>query len=276
MADRKGQIEAAAKTVRRVFGSFPRIAIVAGSGLGAIANYLTDSGSLAYSAIPGLPVSTVVGHAGELICGKLEGRRVAVFSGRKHLYEGASVDDAVLSIRLMARFGVKYIILSNAAGGISKYLRPGDLMLISDFINVSNRKLLRFQSSNRRRLNQRACLQPVVCDPFLMDLARSVAISERIPLKEGIYCVCSGPTYETKSEVKLYNLSGADAVGMSTVPEITEAYRLGLKTLAISCITNSHVHGDTKTTHAEVIEVAKQVEDRFVRLVCHVVARLRP
>ena len=266
MTDDRALDVAAAAVTERV-DDFPRIAVVAGSGLGAIAGEVDNAITIDYGDIPGFPSSGVKGHAGQMVVGDLGGVRVVILSGRKHLYEGVTFEQSTFAPRLLSRLGVRELILSNAAGGVSRQVHPGDLMLIVDHVNISNRGVPMGQAPEPSR-------PQAYYSQRLMAIARDESTRLGIPLREGVYCVNLGPTYETRAEVRFARLAGADAVGMSTVPEVMAAVGAGVETLAISCVTNSHVYGVGETTHGDVIEVAKRVEAAFISLIRAVVARI--
>ena len=268
-----GSAPAAAEYLRSQFGEeTPVAALILGSGLGGLADRITDAVRVRYADIPGFPAATVAGHAGVLIAGQLAGRRVFALAGRFHIYEGHPASLAALPVRVLAALGAKTLIVSNAAGGIRSTLEPGDLMLIRDHINFMFRNPLigpcepgdvRFPDMS------------TPYDEALCALALDVARREKIALAEGVYCGLLGPTYETPAEVRMLSLIGADAVGMSTVPEVIVAAVLGMRTLGISCVTNMACGlSAAPITHAEVIETTARVAAKFERLVTGVVARL--
>lgn len=257
------------------FQPFPRIAIVAGSGLGGLTRSVNPRSVAPYVEIPGFPMSAVEGHVGELIVGRFGGKKVAVLAGRKHLYEGVPAEMSTFAVATVARLGARTLILTNAAGGVSGDLRPGDLMLVTDHVNLSNRGPLRFTRLTDDDASPPRESPGAIYDAELMDLARRVAARERIPLSEGVYGANLGPTYETPAETRLARWAGADAVGMSTAPEAMEGARRGMRVLAVSCVTNSHVHDEAPASHAEVIRRAKETEARFVALL-KAIARALP
>lgn len=259
------QVEEAAAWLAREAEPVPAIGIIAGSGLGAFAKKINARKRIPYSDIPHFPSSTVIGHAGELVIGDVDGAPVIVQSGRKHLYEGVDPKVATLPVRAMALAGVRALIVSNAAGGLNRTFLPGDLMLISDHIN--------FQFQNPllgANVDEWGPRFPDMSEPYdrgLRAMAREAARREGVPLREGVYWANLGPTYETVGESQMAKQMGADAVGMSTAPEVLVARQMGVRVLGISCITNSLVLEPGKqTTHDEVIVVAKMVEGRFETL----------
>jgi len=267
-------LDSAADFLRSKFPSpLPSVAVVAGSGLGGFTRLLQVEAELPYGEIPGFPVSTVVGHKGAMMLARFGEKRLLVMSGRSHLYEGHEAERAVFGVRVMARLGAKALLLSNAAGGLSKKLAPGDLMLIRDHINLMYKNPL--IGPNDPKVGPRF---PDLSEPYdraLGKLAHAVALREGIPLRDGTYLALQGPTYETQAEVRAYSFLGADAVGMSTAPETIAAVHAGVRVLGISLISNSHVleHAPV-TTHDEVMQIARQVEERFAKLIGGIVQEL--
>ena len=250
----------------------PEIAIVLGSGLGFLGDEIAEAVRLPYAKIPGFPQPTVQGHAGELIAGTLEGRTVIAQSGRFHMYEGHPDAIVALPVRVFATLGVRTLIVTNAAGGIRRTFRPGALMLIADHINTTGRFPLSgplFEGEERF---------PDMSDPYdaeLRALARRVAADERIPLEEGTYAATLGPSYETKAEIEMRKRVGADAVGMSTVPEVVVARARGMRCVGISTVTNLAAGlGAPTLSHAEVLATANRVKGDLARLVRGIVRAL--
>ncbi|HEY2374420.1 MAG TPA: purine-nucleoside phosphorylase [Gemmatimonadaceae bacterium] len=264
---------AAADHVRSVLGDVkPVAALILGSGLGGLANRITDGARIPFGQIPGFPSAMVAGHAGVLIAGRLAGRPVIALAGRFHMYEGHAAALAAFPTRVLAALGAKTLIVSNAAGGIRPNLTPGDLMLIRDHINfMFLNPLIGPVTGDEVRF-------PDMSSPYddaLCVVARNVARDEGISLTEGVYCGLLGPTYETAAEVRMLSFLGADAVGMSTVPEAIVARSLGLRVLGVSCVTNLACGlSTTPITHHEVIETTARAAAKFERLVSGVVARL--
>ena len=259
-------LQAAARHIAERLGPWPSVMIVTGSGQSALAQAVADGVGLDYGEIPGFPTAGVVGHDGRLIRGRLGGREVVVFSGRKHLYEGEPLATVTFAVALGALAGVRTLILCNAAGSVTGRIVPGDLAVIGGHLALAPR---RAPGQAIGPLRSRPCYSP-----RLAELARQEALCEGIPLRDAVYCVTLGPTYETPAEVRYARLAGADLVGMSTVPEALEAARQGLETLVLSCVTNSHVQGAGEVTHDEVIAMGRQMQDRLIRLVSAVVAGL--
>ena len=263
-------VQLAAEHVRARLGSErPVAAVILGSGLGGLANRVTDAVRVPFTEIPGFPSATVAGHAGMLIAGRLAGRRVLALAGRFHMYEGHAPALAAFPTRVLHALGAQTLIVSNAAGGIRRSLNPGDLMLIRDHLNFMFRNpLLGPNDPGEPRF-------PDMSAPYdgrLAELARDVARANGIALAEGVYCGLLGPTYETPAEVRMLAFMGADAVGMSTVPEVIVARALGMRVLGISCVTNMACGlTNQPIAHAEVIETTARAAAQFERLVMGVV-----
>lgn len=268
------RVDAAADFVRRRGGKAPALGLVLGSGLGAFAEHLAGRAAIPFREIPHFPVSTgVVGHAGELVLGRVGSTPVAVLAGRIHFYEGRTMTEVVFPVRVLARLGVRSVILTNAAGGVRLSFRPGDLMLISDHINAFGAHPL--IGPNEETLGPRFPDMSAVYDPALRRIARASARRLKIPLKEGVYLGNPGPSYETPAEIRAYRRLGADAVGMSTVPEALALRHMGVRVLGISTITNMAAGILKKPLdHREVLETTQRVGARFVRLLNEVVPRV--
>ena len=268
-----GLVERAAGAVRAAIAPrSPRVAIVLGSGLGGLGAEIADAVRVPYAAIPGFPQPTVVGHAGELIAGTLEGVPVVAQSGRFHLYEGHDAWTAALPVRVFAALGVTTLLVTNAAGGIRRTFLPGTLMLIADHINLSFRNPLvgPVEPGDERF--------PDMSDPYdaeLRSLARRVAARQGVPLEEGVYVGLLGPSYETRAEIEMLQRLGGDAVGMSTVAEVIAARARGVKCLGLSTITNMAAGlGGPHLSHQEVLEIADSVKGRLSALVRGIVAQI--
>lgn len=267
------EAKAAADVVRpRLGGTTPAAAIVLGSGLGGLADDITAVARIKYRDIPGFPKATVAGHAGELIAGTLGGKFVVALSGRFHIYEGHDIRLAAFPARVMHALGVDTLIVSNAAGGINATWDAGDLMLIRDHIN------LMFRNPLIGPVEPGDVRFPDMSEPYdgaLADVARRVAKEQGIVLREGVYAGLTGPAYETKAEVKMLATLGADAAGMSTVPEVMVARAIGMRVLGFSCITNLACGlTDVPITHADVLETTERVAGKFKALVTGVVSRI--
>ncbi len=266
------RIQRAADAVETAIGRAD-IAVVLGSGLGDFGNDLENAKEISYADIPGFPRATVQGHAGKFIMGDLAGKKVLMMSGRFHCYEGHPLEDVVLPIRVMARLGVKYLILTNAAGGVNIDYRPGILMLISDFINFTGRNPL--IGPNMDAFGPRFPDMTEAYDRALRELAMHAARQLDIDLRRGVYCWMNGPTYETPAEVRMARALGADAVGMSTVPETIVARHCGIRVLGFSCITNMAAGVERgPINHQEVMEMGRQMRGEFAALLTHVVEKM--
>ena len=257
---------------RRLDGLRPRVAIVLGSGLGSVADAVQSAIRIPYSAIPGFPEPGAPGHKGELVGGTLEGVPVVVQSGRFHLYEGHAPDVAALPTRVFVALGATTLVVTNAAGGIRHTFRPPTLMLIADHINLMFRNpLVGPVAPGDERF-------PDMSDPYdptLRQLARDVARTERIPLEEGVYAGVLGPSFETPAEIRMLQRLGADAVGMSTVPEVIAARARGVRCLGFSSITNAAAGlSAQKLSHVDVLEAGKQISGQLEQLIRGVLRRV--
>jgi purine-nucleoside phosphorylase len=268
------RLEEAVRSIRKGRGDAPRVGLVLGSGLGAFAERLRNRRVIPFRDIPNFPVSTgVVGHAGELVLGAVGRTPVAVLSGRVHFYEGRPMSDVVFPARVLARLGVGAVVLTNAAGGVRRTFKPGDLMLITDHINAFGTNPL--IGPNDDAIGPRFPDMSRVYDAELRKLAKETARSLRIPLREGVYLGNSGPSYETPAEIRAYRSIGADAVGMSTVPEAIALNHAGVRVIGISTITNMAAGILAKPLdHSEVLATTKKVGDRFVRLLTALVPKI--
>jgi purine-nucleoside phosphorylase len=259
--------------IRGIIHAKPRIAVVLGSGLGAFADELISPTAIPYSDIPGWPESTAVGHAGKLVFGSLEGLPVAVMSGRNHLYEGYTAAQVTLGVRLLHQLGARSIVFTNAAGGINLSYSPGSLVLISDHINLQGVNPL--IGPNDDSLGPRFPDMTDVYSKEYRALAHEAAHKLGIELGEGVYTALTGPNYETPAEIHYLRAIGADLVGMSTVPEVIVAHYLGMRVLAISCVSNMAAGIlPKKINHEEVLEVGRKVRDTLVRLLKALLPRL--
>ncbi len=258
--------ERAAGTLRARIEA-PRVAIVLGSGLGAFAEQLVDAHVIPYQEIEGFPSVGVVGHAGQLVVGKIgeDGPRVAALSGRVHLYEGHTANVIVHPTRTLARWGLETIVFTNAAGAIDPGFHPGNLMLITDHINLTGLNPL--TGHNDARLGTRFPDMSQAYDGTACDAFREAAKVQGVDLKSGVYAGLKGPSYETPAEVRMLGIVGANAVGMSTVCEVIAARHMGLRVAGISCITNYAAGlSETALNHAEVKETADQARGDFIAL----------
>jgi purine-nucleoside phosphorylase len=247
----------------------PAVALVLGSGLGSMADEIDDAIAIPYAEIPHFAHSSVVGHAGRLVIGKLEGQPVVAMQGRFHFYEGYSLQTVTFPVRVMHGLGVHTLIVSNAAGGVNARYRPGDFMLIRDHINIPGMAGLNpLVGPNDERFGPRFPPLAGAYDASLRALARSVAATEpAMTMHEGVYVMVTGPSYETSAELRLLQSFGADAVGMSTVPEVVVARHMGMRVLGLSLITNSATGEETEEiSHAEVLAMADTAAPKFAAL----------
>jgi len=259
-------LDAAVQAVRARSETVPVLGVVLGSGLGAWAERLDAATAIPYSEIPGMPVSTVQGHAGKLWLGRSNGVTVACLQGRVHMYEGHEPERAVFGSRLLARLGARAVLLTNAAGGLSPWFAPGDLMLIRDHLNLMFKNPL--IGPNEAALGPRFPDMTTTYDPALAAATREAAVSLGVRLHEGVYAGLLGPSYETPAEIRMLRVLGADAVGMSTVPEAIALRHMRVPVTGISCITNLGAGiSPHELSHAEVEEAANQAKPRFVSLV---------
>jgi purine-nucleoside phosphorylase len=278
------EVREAAASICRAVPAKPQVAVIAGSGLGRLAELASGQKRLPYASIPHYPGPTVAGHRGEMLFGRVGEKRVVVLAGRRHLYEEApgiagqeselaATWRVVFPVRVLAELGVKHLILTNAAGGLNPHFEIGDLMLIADQINLSFSNPL--IGPNVAEWGPRF---PDMAEPFdseLRRIARETAIAEGIKLKEGVYCAALGPSYETRAEVEMLRLIGADAVGMSTVPETLVGIHCGMQILGLSLISNSLVKGaSTKVAHEEVLAAASRVESTLLRFLTALIHRI--
>lgn len=260
------KITAAAEYILEKVALRPTVALVLGSGLGDYADTLENSVKIPYSEIPNFPQPTVEGHTGAFVFGQKAGKDVVVAQGRVHYYEGLPMQEITLPIRVLAAIGVKTLVLTNAAGGVNLGYQPGTLMLISDHINYSGMNPL--IGKNLEKFGPRFPDMSDLYTAYLRAAIKEKAAAENIPLEEGVYLMCSGPNYETPAEIRAFRTLGADAVGMSTVPEALVAGHSGLQVVGVSCITNMAAGVlPVKLNHAEVMETATRVHDLFHRLV---------
>ncbi|HEX8844251.1 MAG TPA: purine-nucleoside phosphorylase [Pyrinomonadaceae bacterium] len=267
------RVEHAAREIRSRYTEEVRIGLVLGSGLGAFADELEEPVAVPYAEIQGFARPTVEGHAGRLVLGKVEGVAVAAMQGRFHFYEGYALEEVVFPVRTFSLLGVKSLILTNAAGGINVEFNQGALMIISDHLNLMGINPLR--GPHDGRFGERFPDMTEVYARDYQELAVEEAQKMGLELRRGIYAALSGPSYETPAEVRMLRILGADAVGMSTVPEAVVARQMGLKVLGISCITNmaAGVVGEP-INHQEVIETGERVRETFKELLRRVIPKL--
>lgn len=266
-------INKTAEYIKNMTDESPVIGLILGSGLGVLAEEIEEVVRIPYQDIPEFPVSTVSGHPGQLVIGTLEGRNVIAMQGRFHYYEGYSMKEITLPVRVMKKLGIETLIVTNAAGGINRNFSPGDFMLISDHINLmGNNPLI---GTNLSELGPRFPDMTEAYSRRLLALAEDVASYHGILLRKGIYAALSGPTYETPAEIRYLAGNGIDAVGMSTVPEVIVARHMGIEVIGISCITNMAAGILAKPlNHNEVMETAERVKPVFIKLICGILKKL--
>ena len=263
------QIDQSADVVRKHSAYKPRVALILGSGLNGMADSVQKPDVIPYGEIPHMPVSTVHGHMGRLLIGELEGQVVFVMQGRVHYYEGYSMGQITLPIRIMQRLGIEMLFVTNAAGGVNPEFSPGDVMLITDHLNLIGMTGANpLFGPNIDELGTRFPDMSQAYDRELMDKARQAAVSENIQLREGVYCALSGPSFEGPADLRFLRMAGADAVGMSTVPEVIVARHGGMRVLGLSGISNkANLDGSTVTTHEEVIEAGKVISPKIGKII---------
>ena len=273
LADSYERAEETASHIRSRCGTPPDTAVVLGSGLGDFADRLVDATATPYGDLPHWPASSVVGHSGRLVIGSLGPRRVAALAGRAHLYEGHHLSTVTFAVRVMGRLGVKQVILTNAAGGINTRFAQGALMVIDDHINLLGSNPL--IGPNDERFGIRFPDMSEVYSARLRRIADEAAAAAGVPLTHGVYVATPGPSYETPAEIRFFRTIGADAVGMSTVPEAIAARHMGVDVLGISCITNMAAGVlPGRLNHDEVLETTRRVRGSFIALLEAIVARL--
>jgi purine-nucleoside phosphorylase len=266
-------VDAAVAHLKEYLPFLPEIGIVLGSGLGAFAEAVEDPTVIPYQDIPHWPASTAIGHAGKLVAGRIAGKRVAVLAGRAHLYEGYSPQQATFSIRVLGQLGVGSLLLTNAAGGINPAYRPGDLVLLSDHINLQGSNPL--AGPNNDAWGDRFPGMTFAYHPAYREIAQRCAAELGFVLQNGIYAGLLGPSYETPAEIRYLRSIGADLVGMSTVAEVIVAVHMRMKVLAISCVTNMAAGMlNQELHHQEVLDTGRQHAGRFEQLVRSIVANL--
>ena len=268
-----GKLEETVASVRERTERTPTVGVILGSGLGQLVDRMTDCEAIDYRDLPHFPTTTVAGHAGKLVLGNIGSVQVAALQGRFHYYEGHDMRTVAYPTAFLKHFGVKTLIVSNSAGGINRDFTPGDLMLITDHINLfSTNPLI---GLNDERLGPRF---PDMTEPYslrLIEQADAAAKELGLTLQRGVYAGLTGPCYETAAEIRFLDRIGADAVGMSTVPEVIAARYLGMEVLGISCVTNMATGiAKVKHAHAEVVRIANAASERFCAVVAATVARL--
>jgi purine-nucleoside phosphorylase len=270
------QFDAIAGEIRRRSHHQPRIALILGSGLGALADSISAADHIPYSDLPPWPLSTVPGHSGRLVIGSLEAQTVLVMQGRVHYYEGYSMAQVTLPVRVMQRLGIEILVVTNAAGGIHPDFVPGDLMLISDHLNLMGMTGANpLHGPNLDELGPRFPDMSQAYDRALLGIARRAGEQTGIDLREGVYCGLSGPSFETPAELRFLRAVGVDAVGMSTVPEVIVARHGSTRVLGISGISNkASLDGSAATTHEEVFEAGRILAPKLEKLLRAVLREL--
>lgn len=256
----------AVQYIKQQISTTPTIGLILGSGLGALADLIEDAQKIQYENIPYFPVSTVEGHVGQLVCGQLEGKSVVAMQGRFHYYEGYPMNSVTFAVRVMKMLGIDTLIVTNAAGGINTSFGVGDLMIITDHINFSgNNPLI---GENLSSFGVRFPDLSQAYNKELVKLAQQSAGKNQISIQHGVYLYVTGPSYETPAEIRMFRILGADAVGMSTVPETIVANHCGMRVLGISCITNMAAGIlEQPLNHQEVIETSASVQKKFITLI---------
>ncbi len=262
------EIEQTAEAIRKQIRSQPRVGIILGSGLGPLADTIPNPETIPYGKLPNWPVSTVIGHEGQLVIGQLESQDVLIMQGRAHYYEGYGMDRVTMPIRVMQRLGIEILFVTNAAGAVNPDFEPGDLMLITDHLNLlgmSGPNPLR--GPNMEEFGARFPDMSRAYDAKFLHLARETAAAEGFRLNEGVYVCLAGPSFETPADLRFLRAIGVDAVGMSTVPEVTVARHGGMRVMGVSGISNkANLDGSTITTHEEVLEAGQIIVPKMIKL----------
>jgi purine-nucleoside phosphorylase len=267
------KIKATSTFIQKATDFKPEIGIILGTGLGGLVNEIEIVYTLKYGDIPNFPVSTVDGHKGQLIFGKLGGKNILAMQGRFHFYEGYDLKEVTFPVRVMRELGIKTLIVSNASGGVNPSFKVGDIMMIVDHINMFGQNPL--IGSNINELGTRFPDMSQAYDLHLRNLARKIALKNCIDLKEGVYVGVSGPTFETPAEYRMFRILGGDAIGMSTVPEVIVARHSGMNVFGISIITDSGVPGEiVEISHEEVQEVAMNAEPKMSLIIRELISFL--
>jgi purine-nucleoside phosphorylase len=266
MENKLQKINEAASYIQSKIDIKPEIGLILGSGLGDLANEIVNPVYIDYGEIPHFPVSTVEGHAGRLVIGELNGKQVVAMQGRFHYYEGYSLQEVTLPVYVMKQIGVRMLVVTNACGGINRGFKPGDLMLISDHLNMTGSNPL--IGHNYPELGPRFPDMSRAYSPRLREQVLEIAKRQEIPIQQGVYAGISGPSYMTPSELIMLARVGADAIGMSTVSEVIVANHAGIEVIGISCITDMAIGEELEPlTHEQVMEVANRTKPIFIRLV---------
>ncbi|MBN4062757.1 MAG: purine-nucleoside phosphorylase [Alkaliphilus sp.] len=267
------KIEQTSSYIQEILKDKPKVGLILGSGLGVLADEIDNPQIIPYSEIPHFPVSTVEGHAGELVCGTLKGKHVLAMKGRFHYYEGYTMEEVTFPVRVMKALGIGTVIVTNAAGGVNTEFEPGDLMIIEDHINFAFDNPL--MGKNHSQLGKRFTDMSNAYNKDLIKVAEEVAELIRMKIRKGTYTFMSGPTYETPAEIKMIKFLGGDAVGMSTVPEVMVAVHSEMKVLGISCISNMAAGIlDQPLNHEEVIETTQMVKAQFISYIKQILLKI--
>ncbi len=270
------QIDETVQSVREKMGIQPRAGLILGSGLGGLAESVEEARIIEYSDLPHWPRSSVEGHSGRLVLGNLFGCPVMALQGRVHYYEGVSMSEVTLPVRVMQRLGMNTLVLTNAAGAVNPDFQPGEVMLITDHIGlVGMAGVNPLRGPNLNELGPRFPDMSQVYDREYQAWVREYCASQEIPLREGVYCGLSGPNFETPADLRFLRAIGADAVGMSTVPEAIVARHGGMRILGLSGISNkANLDGSSQTTHAEVLEAGRVLVPHMRRILAHFLTKL--
>lgn len=273
MTDVRQKMTEAAEYIKKVSNNFkPHAGLILGSGLGVLAEEIENPIEIPYRDIPHMKTSTVKGHAGKLVLGKLEGVNVMAFKGRIHYYEGYSMKDITFPVRIMQAMGTKFLVITNASGGLREDMEPGDLMVISDHINLMGDNPL--FGPNDDELGPRFPDMSNAYDRELVQMALSICKDIGIKPLSGVYAAVAGPNYETYAEIKYIRTIGADAVGMSTVPEVLVANHAGMRVVGVSCVTDVVKKPGTQVSHEEVLRVANEAKPKFLQLMRNIIKSL--
>lgn len=267
------KVQEATHFIQRKIGQPISIGVILGSGLGEMADEVKEATFIPYEEIPHFPISTVEGHAGQLVIGQFQGKQVLMMQGRFHYYEGYSMQEVTFPVRVMKALGIETLIVTNACGGMNASFRPGDLMLITDHLNMTGTNPL--IGPNVEAFGPRFPDMSKAYAISLREVAKQVAIKQGITLQEGVYAGITGPSYMTGAELVMLRNLGADAVGMSTVPEVIVAGHMNMRVLGISCITDMAIGEELEPlTHEQVVEVANKTKPTFIALVTDIIAQI--
>lgn len=273
MQNIRQQMTEAAQHIRKVSDNFqPEVGLILGSGLGSLAGEIENTIEIPYTEIPHMKCSTVKGHAGKLFLGNLSGKKVMAFNGRIHFYEGYTMKDITFPVRLMQAMGAKFMAITNACGGVREGMKAGDLMIIKDHLNLMGDNPL--MGPNDDELGPRFPDMSNVYDRELLGIAEDVCREIGIEALSGVYAAVPGPNYETFAETRYMKLLGADAIGMSTVPEVLVAAHAGIRVVGVSCVTDVIHQPGIEVSHEEVLEVANRTKPVFLKLMRAIIGRL--